>query len=144
MSRAGSVALVALGILLAAAAPSEARGRGGHGHGFSGGHRGGHFQGHHDRGGHGRVFIGVGPSFYGWPYWDPYWDPYWYYPPGYVYPPSPVFVEPPAVYIQQQPPAPSPPAGTQSYWYYCASAKAYYPSVQHCPEAWIPVPPRTR
>jgi hypothetical protein len=137
VAKAGSVALVALGILLAAAAPGDARGGGGHGHGSPGGRRGGHFEGHHHRGGHGRVFIGVGPALYAWPYWDPFW----YYPPGYVYPPPPVVVEEPPVYIQQESPAPSEP---QSYWYYCASAKAYYPSVQQCPEAWIPVPPRTQ
>jgi hypothetical protein len=34
----------------------------------------------------------------------------------------------------QQPP--------QSYWYYCPSARAYYPTVRTCPEEWIKVPPR--
>jgi len=43
------------------------------------------------------------------------------------------------MYVQQEPaPAVAPP---QTYWYYCASAKAYYPTVQKCPEAWIKVPP---
>ena len=27
-----------------------------------------------------------------------------------------------------------------AYWYYCPSAGAYYPNVQSCPEAWVPVP----
>ena len=45
--------------------------------------------------------------------------------------------EDPPVYIQQPPPVP-----VESYWYYCQSAQAYYPSVQQCSEAWIKVPPR--
>ena len=87
------------------------------------------------RGVQGHVFIGVGPAFWwGPPY--PYW---WYYPPPYyVYSSPPVIVQQPPVYIQQQPP----PAPPQSYWYYCPSAQAYYPSVQTCPEAWVKVPPR--
>jgi hypothetical protein len=27
-----------------------------------------------------------------------------------------------------------------SYWYYCTSYGAYYPSVTSCPEAWVTVP----
>jgi hypothetical protein len=46
----------------------------------------------------------------------PWWDS-WYYPSydGYV------------------PPQPS--------WYYCPSARAYYPEVYTCPEQWVIVPP---
>jgi hypothetical protein len=29
----------------------------------------------------------------------------------------------------------------QGYWYYCASSKAYYPTVEKCREDWIKVPP---
>jgi Protein of unknown function (DUF3300) len=36
----------------------------------------------------------------------------------------------------QQPPA--------SYWYYCPSARAYYPTAPTCPEPWIKVPPRSQ
>ena len=36
----------------------------------------------------------------------------------------------------QQPP--------ESYWYYCPSAGAYYPTVPACPEPWIKVPPRSQ
>src|SRR4029453_14472042 len=36
----------------------------------------------------------------------------------------------------QQPP--------ESYWYYCASARAYYPTAPTCPEPWIKVPPRAQ
>ncbi len=32
----------------------------------------------------------------------------------------------------------SPPPST--YWYYCPSYGAYYPTVPSCPEAWVPVP----
>lgn len=86
---------------------------------------------HHGRG-HGRVFIDIAPTFW--------WGPgYWYPPPYYVYPPPPVIVQEPPVYIQQQPAPASPPQG---YWYYCPSARAYYPTVPTCPEAWVKVPPR--
>jgi hypothetical protein len=85
---------------------------------------------------HGGVFIGAGP-WWGPPYWGPY--PYWWYPPPYYYPP-PVVIEEPPVYIEQPPAAPAPPA--TAYWYYCGSAKAYYPNVPTCPEEWIKVPPR--
>ena len=27
-----------------------------------------------------------------------------------------------------------------TYWYYCRSYGAYYPSVASCPEGWVPVP----
>jgi Spy/CpxP family protein refolding chaperone len=73
---------------------------------------------------HGRGFIGVGSFWWGTPY--PYWD----YPEP-VYAPPPVVLEPP-VYIQQEPPA---------YWYYCPSARGYYPSVPTCPEPWLRVAP---
>ncbi len=96
-----------------------------------------------------RVFLGTG-FWWGPPY--PYWYyPYPYYPypyyPYYVYPPGPPVVvrEEPPIYIQQQSPQPPPalpPAPAESYWYYCQSAKAYYPSVPQCTEAWIQVPPR--
>ena len=88
-----------------------------------------------------RVVIGAGPVWWG--------PPYWYYPPPYVYAPPPVVVQQPPVYVQQPPlppsppPAPAPPAAAQAYWHYCASAKAYYPNVETCPEGWIKVPARS-
>jgi hypothetical protein len=33
---------------------------------------------------------------------------------------------------------------SQSFWYYCASARAYYPTAPTCPEPWIKVPPRAQ
>jgi len=82
--------------------------------------------------GHPSVFIGVGPVWWG--------PPYWYAPPPYyVYSPPPVIVQEPPVYVQAAPAPTSPP---QAYWYYCPSATAYYPTVSTCPEAWVKVPPR--
>jgi hypothetical protein len=124
------IAVVVAGlVLLVAAGPSAARGRGGGGRG--GFHGGGHFQGHHFRGHFGgRVVIGGG-VFLG-PYWYPpyYGYPYPYYP-YYPYDPVPVASEPTS-YIQQPMP---------TYWYYCESAKAYYPYVRECPGGWLTVAP---
>jgi hypothetical protein len=93
---------------------------------------------HHHHGFHGRVFIGVGPAWW----WHPY--PYWYYGPTYVYSPPPVIVEEPPVYVQGPAAGTAPaPAAGQGYWHYCASARAYYPSVPSCPEPWIRVAPRS-
>ncbi len=69
----------------------------------------------HHFGGRSPVFIGVGPWWGGPPY--PYW--WWDYPQPYYYG-SPV--------VEQEPTA---------SWYYCASARAYYPTVPSCPEPWI-------
>jgi hypothetical protein len=120
LKKIGVVALLTLAIGLVAAVPSQARDGGGHG--SAGGHRGAveehhRFEGHHDfdRDHHARGFIGVRP-------WVVY--PYaWSYPPAYTYsePQTDAYSEPQAVY------------------YYCQSAGAYYPDVQTCPEAWVPV-----
>ncbi len=64
-----------------------------------------------------RVFIGA--SFF--------------FPPVFFGPP--VFLAPEPVYVQPPPPQPA-------YWYYCESARAYYPYVQQCPEGWLEVVPR--
>lgn len=83
----------------------------------------------HWRGG---VYVGVGP------YWGPY--PYYWYPPPYYRPPAIVIEEPP-VYVERPPEArPAPTA----YWYYCTSAKGYYPTVPSCAEEWIKVPEGAR
>jgi hypothetical protein len=128
MKKSAGVGLLAVALVLVATVPSHAERRGFHGHPVRA-----------------RVFIGVGPAFW----WGPPY-PYWYYPPPYYYgyPPPPVVIqEPPVViqeppvYIQTQPAAPVAPA-PPSYWYYCPSAKGYYPNVSTCPEAWIKVPPR--
>ena len=64
----------------------------------------------------------------------------WYFYPQPVYPyPDPY--TPPVVVIQQTPPAvSSTPAPQAQNWYYCASAKGYYPYVPSCPEGWEMVP----
>jgi hypothetical protein len=122
------IALVAIIILAASlAAPLASEAGGGHSHRFHG-HRHGHF--------HSRVFIGFGPGYWGYPY------PYWYYPPPVVYAPPRVVVQEAPVYVQQ-PAAPAAPApAPEQFWYYCESAKGYYPSVPNCPEQWIKVAPR--
>ena len=33
---------------------------------------------------------------------------------------------------------------SDDYWYYCASANVYYPSVTQCPEGWKQVVPQSR
>jgi|RhiMetdeSRZDD1v2_1073273.scaffolds.fasta_scaffold477377_2 hypothetical protein len=91
---------------------------------------------HHFHGGGGRVFIGFGPGYYPYPYYGYYPYPYYPYYPPTVYS-SPVIVqEQPTTYVQQSP------APAASYWYYCQSSRAYYPSVATCPEAWLRVAPR--
>jgi len=75
---------------------------------------------------------------------------YFYDRPLYPYPlmvSEVTYLEPlaPQVPVMAAPPAPvSLPAQT---WYYCESARSYYPYVPSCPEGWKPVPaqpPRTR
>jgi len=101
-----------------------------------------------------RVVIGVGPVWWGPPFAP--WGPppvVAVYPPTAVVVPPPVVVQPqpapaPPVYVQREdapPPAaqdeqaaPAPEVG--SYWYYCASARQYYPKVGTCPEQWVKVP----
>jgi len=122
--RVAAVSLFAVALLLVTAVPRYAGGHGGHGgHGFHG-HPGFHGRFH----GHGAIVFG--PSFWWGPYW---WD---YPPPYYEYAPPPVIVqESPPVYVE----LPAPP---ESYWYYCPSTKAYYPTAPTCSEVWIKVPPR--
>jgi hypothetical protein len=161
MRRLAAILLMVAALLLVPAAPSQAQR--GHGGGYSGEHGGGPGgwrgggpggwrgggPGGWRGGGHGGWYGGWrGGVFLGSPWWwgglypYPYWgypQSYWDYPQSYYgYPPVGV-EEGPSMYIQQEP-APSA-APSQAYWYYCASAKAYYPKVQKCPEAWIKVPP---
>lgn len=129
MKKIAGVIVIVASLFLLATAPADARGRAGGGVRGSGVHHG--FVGHHGfhPGFRGRVFIGPGVWF--GPGWGPYWYPP-YYPPAYT---TPVVVDPPT-YIEQ---APEP-----SYWYYCESARGYYPYVQQCPGGWLTVvPPAT-
>jgi hypothetical protein len=69
-----------------------------------------------------------------------YWPaPYYYYPPPYYYmapyytpyaPLPPVLSLPPPAVAERE----------AYYWYYCASAQAYYPYARQCPEGWQRVP----
>ena len=66
--------------------------------------------------------------------WFFYPQPIYPYPDPYT-PPIEVESAPPVV-IQQAPPSSQPP----QYWYYCESAKGYYPYVPSCSEGWKKVP----
>lgn len=88
-----------------------------------------------------RVYFGVG---IGTGLYPGYWvgPPYYYGAPYYG---APLYTAPPVV-IQQQPPVyiEKPQALAEGYWYYCTSSKAYYPTVNDCPEPWqrvSPLPP---
>lgn len=120
--RAGVAALLGAALLLFSAAPAVAMRGGGQFHG-GGGH--GHFAhrhfGHRHFGVRTHVFLGFGPAFW----WPPAYP--WYAEPVAV--PYPVYAEPTV------------PATT--YWYYCPSARAYYPAVPTCPEPWLTVVPST-
>jgi len=94
------------------------------------------------------------PAAYGYPY--PYSYSYGYsytYPYSYAYPYSysyPYAYSYPYGYRYSYPYADAASASVSatalpsSYWYYCASARTYYPYVSTCPEAWVPVVPTTR
>ena len=71
----------------------------------------------------------------------------YYYPPTYYYPPAIYFPPSPPVYIEQPAPYAVPPQSqtqpqSQTYWYYCASSRAYYPHVQNCSSGWQRVAPQ--
>ena len=86
--------------------------------------------------GRGRVFLGFNFGYPGYYYPAPY-SPYYYYPPPYYA--APVVVQsPPQVYVERDA-APAPEA--QSYWYYCAATRGYYPYVKECPGGWQKVAP---
>jgi hypothetical protein len=145
--------MVLIGVSLSLPAAAQARGGGhggggysgghggGHGGGYSGGYSGGHGGGWRDGSGWWGLGLGLGLG------WEAayFGNPYFYYPPPtYYYPYSSptVIVESPSLQMppQQQTavgPQNSPPAPN---WYYCESAKGYYPYVTQCPEPWRVVP----
>lgn len=97
-----------------------------------GGWHGGFHGGHHEWHRHGGIFIG--PAF-GWP--GPFDDPF------FQFPPAPIVVQPPPVYIERGNDSGAL-ASSGQFWYYCESAGAYYPYVKQCPEGWKTVLPRQR
>lgn len=120
-----------IGLAMAAAsAPASAHGY------YRGGHYGGYWGGP-------RISLG----FYGPGYWGPgYWGGYpgYGYGYGYGYAAPPVVVVPsePRIYVERDAPAAAPSAGPQQWWYWCASAKGYYPYVSACSEGWQRVAPQ--
>jgi hypothetical protein len=114
LAKLGAAAIVPAIVLLAVAASAPASA-----HGFGGGPRFG---------------IGVVVPFPG--YYPGYYSPWYDYPPGYAY-------EPPVVYVQPTPAAaPAAAPAAQSFWYYCADSKMYYPYAKDCPSPWQQVSPQ--
>jgi len=86
---------------------------------------------------HGHVRFGVfigGPAYWPGAYYSPYYSPY-YYPRVVAVPAAP------PTYVEQGDERPAA-AQTQSYWYYCAESKTYYPYVKQCPGGWQQVAPQ--
>ncbi|MDR1163427.1 MAG: hypothetical protein LBM17_06295 [Candidatus Accumulibacter sp.] len=127
-------------------------------------------RGHHHRS-HSRVRVGVGiglgvPMFspfyhsyrpaYAYPYYSPYYYSSYPYYGGY----APVVINrAPPVYIEKATieaaaveavpvdtvaarPVVRAQAAAETYWYYCAASKNYYPYVDKCPSGWRKVPSR--
>jgi hypothetical protein len=118
--------LVGVSLSLPAAASHGGGGHGGHGGGWHGGHGGGWHGGYGGGAGWWGMGLGVGLG------WDAAYiaDPYLDYP-------TPVYEQPYPIDAQPAPVAVQPPA---QMWYYCVSAKGYYPYIPNCPEAWQQVP----
>lgn len=131
-----SLAALAAGLALSTlAAPALADGRWHGGGGWHGGSRW-----------HGGVFLNFGVPF---PYWGPsyYYGPPVYYgvPPAYYYgPPAVAAPASPPVYVERdEEAAPAPaPEPRATWWYWCDSARGYYPYVKECPGGWRRVPPQ--
>ncbi len=90
-------------------------------------HVGGYYGPHY---GYGLRYGYYGPRWYGG-----FYAPYYWYGPGYGYyyypPQAEVYAAPEETVVEQPAPA---------YWYYCNSAKSYFPYVHDCPEGWQAVP----
>lgn len=97
------------------------------------------------------VGVGVGPvygygpyyPYSGWGYPYPAYPAYPAYPVYPAYPPTVIVTRPaPTVYVERAPDMveqTAPPAG---YWYWCADAQGWYPTVPECRSGWQAVPPR--
>ena len=121
--------------LMAVSEPASANGRHGYRHGpsvnFSFGYWGGpRYWGH------------------GWGYGGPGWG-YWG-PPAVLYAPSQVIVQQePRVWVESDQAVATPPvsnvpsdANAPQWWYWCVSARGYYPYVSSCAEGWQRVAPQ--
>ena len=146
------VAAIATTLSLAVIADSAWARRGG------GGHGGGHHRGHHHHHGHFHHGFGFWGGFWG-PYWGAgYWPGSWggYWGPGWGYWGAPVVaytravIQEPHVWVERDvataTPPPRAPANqnpnAQQWWYWCVSAKKYYPYVASCAEGWQRVAPQ--
>lgn len=137
-----------LGAVSTTASADGYRGGGYRGGGYHGGgyHGGGYYGGGYRGGYYGgpRVTFGFygGPGWWGPGYWGPgYWGPGYGYGYPYVYGAAPVVVPAePRVYIESD--GTSGTVGQQQWWYWCQSAKGYYPYVSACSEGWQRVPPQ--
>jgi hypothetical protein len=90
---------------------------------------------HHWRNGH--WYHGVHGGRFGWWWVLPTFN-LWYLYSAPINPYPNPYIPPPVV---QQAPAPVPNgAPPPQYWYFCESAKGYYPYVATCPEGWKQVP----
>ncbi len=124
-----NAALLAVAVLSAAMASTPVFADGGRRHTFrqSQHSKQFHFKRPHHHHRHARIGIFIGAPVLFAP---------WYYPP---YPPPPVVVHSPQVYIEQGQAAPAQDA--QAYWYYCPESGSYYPYVDRCAEPWQRVVP---
>ncbi len=129
--------------------------RGGYsGGGVRGGYAGAGYRGAYWGGGRHGYWPGYRPG-YGGGYWGGYWGPsigfyiggptYWgawgypYYAPS-TWVTTPIVIEQEStVYTQAQA---QEGAASANYWYYCTEPAGYYPYVQSCTKAWIPVVPQ--
>jgi len=136
LKRSGLVlALVAACASLPAAADHGGfRGGGGYSHGgYAGrGGWGGGYEGGWGWGGLGLgLGLGLGAAYLANPY---VYSPYYGYPYGYASPATVVIDNSTPVSPQGTTVAPS--AQGSGSWFYCDSAKGYYPYVAQCPEPW--------
>lgn len=147
---AAFVAIASLTAPVAAFADRGGRGHGGWRH--SGGWHHRPYHGHRHWHARPRVFVGYGaplwwgPPVYGYWYgWGAAYGPWGWGPPAVVR--ERVIEREAPVYVEREPAESAPVADEAEVrpatWYFCRSENAYYPDVERCPEAWIPVPPRS-
>lgn len=149
------LAMVLIGISFSL--PPQAQSHGGGGGGGRGGSHGGGWGGHGGggrsgggwRGGGGPGWWGLGLGVgLGWdavsfanPYLDYSYPGYYYFDSSPMYPDgSPTVIVGPSMPPQATGMVAPPSSATPSSWYFCDSAKGYYPYVTQCPQPWRTVP----